>query len=241
MVNRLALFVEGGTEVEFAARLVKEIAHHQGVLIDVEKTFVRGGKRVPKVFEFRGADDGGDCEYYVLIVNCQGDGQVAQRILDEHQGLTDKGFSKILGLRDVRPAFQRLEIPRLEVSLRGRIRSDLIPVEFILSVMEIEAWFLAETTHFPRIAPAVTVQAIAAALGFDPGNQDMQERDHPAADLDRRYRLGGKSYAKKDAGLTIDALDFERVRTSLIDRFPHLEVLVHSITAFLSRPGRGSH
>lgn len=42
--------------------------------------------------------------------------------------------------------------------------------------MEIEAWFLAETAHFPKIDPSITVEEIKKTLLFDPENDDMSLR-----------------------------------------------------------------
>ena len=43
-----------------------------------------------------------------------------------------------------------------------------IVVDFILSIMEIEAWFLAEHSHFAKIDPKITLEAIADKLKFNP-------------------------------------------------------------------------
>ena len=34
--------------------------------------------------------------------------------------------------------------------------------------MEIEAWFLAETTHYQKIDPVITLATVKANFGFDP-------------------------------------------------------------------------
>jgi hypothetical protein len=87
------------------------------------------------------------------------------------------------------------EIPKLELGLKTRIKTSLIPVEFILEIMEIEAWFLAETSHFPRIDAAITIPVISARLGFNP-EADMSLRPNPCDDLDNCSRIGGKRYSK---------------------------------------------
>ena len=46
--------------------------------------------------------------------------------------------------------------------------------------MEIEAWFLAEHTHFAKISPTITRDAIFSALRFDPEKDDLQARPTPA-------------------------------------------------------------
>ena len=74
--------------------------------------------------------------------------------------------------------------------------------------METEAWFLAESTHFSRIDPAITISAIKSNLGFDPENDSMELRPNPAVDLNDCYHIGGKSYKKKQTriDLTINGL-----------------------------------
>jgi len=154
--------------------------------------------------------------------------------LEEHRKLTNAGYSKIIALRDVRPDFTHADIPRLETGLRTYIKSSLIPVEFILAILEIEAWFLAESTHFPRIDPAITVATIIATLGFDPEHDDMSARPTPADDLNRCYAIGGKTYQKHMAKDTVEALDYALVYLDLPPRIPYLGRLIGSISSFLS-------
>ena len=174
-MNRLAVFVEGYTEVVFVQKLIEEIAGKNNVLI--EHRAIRGGARPGAAMRLITAarPETGE-KYYVLIYDCGGDEPVKARILEEHSNLTNKGYSAILGLRNVRPRFTHAEIPKLEADLPKYIKTSLIPVTFILAVMEIEAWFLAETTHYCRIDPAITLEAIRTGLGFDPETDDLEQR-----------------------------------------------------------------
>ena len=234
-MRRLAFFVEGTSEVLFIEKLIEEIAGKNNVTI--ERGYVRGGRTIPKqltVINAQNANSG--CEYYVLILNCQGDHQVATRITEEHCNFSGIGYEKIIGLRDVRPTFQYSEIPRLETTLRNGFDLSLIPVEIILSVMEIESLFLGETTHFVKIDPAITVDAIKSTLGFDPIKDDMQLRAEPAVDLANCYAIAGKTYTKYLVQDTIDALDFDRIYVEQPQRFQSLSRLVSHIDSFLSPP-----
>ena len=233
-VRKLAIFVEGYTELLFFDRLVSEIAGaHQ---IHIEQHQIRGGATVKRtVFVLRPRDANVEKAFYVLIVDCGSDTQVKTRILEEHAGLSKDGYDKIIGIRDVRPSFTRQEIPQLQLGLRKYIKTSLIPVEFYLSVMEIEAWFLAEVTHFPKIDPAITVPAISVALGFDPEHEDMSLRDEPAVDLHGSYQLAGKTYASSaDIVATISAIDYSCVYLDLKDRIPYLADFCQSMDSFLS-------
>ncbi len=232
-MNRLAVFVEGHTEMVYVERLIEEIAGQNKVLL--EHIEIRGGRKVPRTMRtMRASKPATGQEYYVLLVDCGGDDLVKTRIIEEHQNLTNKGYAKIIGLRDVRPKFTYPEIPRLEANLPKYIKTSLAPVTFILAIMEIEAWFLAETTHFQRIDPSITVAAIKATLGFDPENDDMEQRLTPAEDLNNCYHIGGKAYAKHQAQVTVNALDYLSIYMELQNKFRYLQRLIAAIDAFLS-------
>jgi hypothetical protein len=77
------------------------------------------------------------------------------------------------------------------------------------------------------------VARIRASLGFDPEHEDMQGRLTPARDMQNAYALGGKTYAKGDAQVTVDALDYTYIYTVVADRLPYLRKLCHAIDSFL--------
>jgi hypothetical protein len=232
-MNKLAIFVEGHTEVVFIARLIEEIAGKNKVLIEHRE--IRGGTTTRRTFGVvRAVQPDANHKYFVLIVDCAGDRQVKARILEEHENLTRAGYSKIIGLRDVRPEYTYEEVGRLEAGLPKYIKSSLVPVEFVLAVMEIEAWFLAETSHFARIDSGIKLAAVPLLLGFDPETDDLEQRATPAADLANCYALGGKAYQKDSALATVEALDYARVYLHVRSRFRYLDRLIGSIEAFLA-------
>ncbi len=232
-MNKLAVFVEGYTEVVFIEKLVEEIAGQANVLIEHRE--IRGGSGARRTFaRVRAARPDTGQNYFVMIVDCGGDRLVKTRILEEHEGLSRAGYSRIIGLRDVRPDFTHADIPALERGLRTYVRTSLIPVEFILAVMEIEAWLLAETTHFPRINAAITVGAIAASLGFNPETDDLEQRAAPADDLNNCYGIGGRTYQKHLAQDTVDALDYAMIYFAVAGRFAYLHRLVEIMGEFFS-------
>ncbi len=231
-MNKLAVFVEGFTEILFVEKLIEELAGQNKVLI--EQIRIRGGSNAPRTTRtIRAAKPNTGQRYYVLLFDCGGDETVKTRILEEHENLTQSGYSRIIGIRDVRPNFTYADIPKLERGLPTYIRTSLIPVTFILSVMEIEAWFLAEATHYPKIDPTISTAAIKTQLGFDPETDDMERRTHPTDDLNRCYALGGKSY-QKGTRTTVDALDYALVYMHLTDKFSYLKQLISLIDTFLA-------
>jgi hypothetical protein len=234
-MRRIAFFVEGYSEMLFVERLVVAIAGKNEVRI--EEVRIKGGRTVPKsMVTVKAADDDIGQEYYVLIVDCGGDHQVRSRLDEEHQRLTEKGYEKIVCIRDVRPLFTREEIPRLYAGLNSGINATLAPVDFILSIMEVEAWFLAEFNHYEKIDPTITSQAITSLLAYNPITDDPALRDKPASDLNLSYAVAGKTYSKGEASRTIHALDYAYVYTDLADRIPEVRRLVDHVDSFLTPP-----
>jgi hypothetical protein len=227
------VFVEGHTEVVYVENLIEEIAGQNKVLIEHKK--IQGGSSVRRTVKtIKAAKPATGQQYFVLLIDCGGDETVKTRIMEEHENLTRSGYSRIIGLRDVRPKFTHAELPKLEMNLPRYVKTSLIPVTFILAIMEIEAWFLSETTHFQRIDPAITVAAIKTTLGFDPENDDMEQRHTPAEDLNNCYRIGGKAYTKRRAQVTIDALDYSSVYMELQNKIRYLQRLIADIDTFLT-------
>jgi hypothetical protein len=228
----MAIFVEGYTEVLFIDKLVLEIANQNAVLIEWRR--ITGGTTCPRSnHQLKAAGPHSGQEHFVVIHDCGGDDAVKTRMIQEYPRLASAGYSEIICIRDVYPKYTHADIPRLEGSLPYYVKTRPIVVVFILSIMEVEAWFLAEYTHFPRIDPAITVPAIITALHFDPENQDMQARTIPADDMNKCYGIGGKTYVKRNAQNTVDVLDYAHIYAGLVDKFPYLRRLCETIETFL--------
>ena len=230
-MRRLAVFVEGYSELLFINRLIEEIAGVKNVLI--EHCIIRGGTKVPRYSNITlRSQDTTAKKFYVLIVDCGGDNLVKSRIIEEHTNLTNAGYIHIIGMRDIRPQFRRSDMARLEQGLRSHIKTSLAPVTFVLGVMEFEAWLLAEWTHFSRVDPSLTVDKIHSALGIDIANDDLSSRPSPADDLRACYQLVEKPY-EKGSSFTCEILDYAEIYLNLPKRFSHAKVLIDQIEAFL--------
>jgi hypothetical protein len=231
-MNKMAIFVEGYTEVVFVDQLIAEIANENAVRI--EWRLISGGATCPRTSrQIKAAQPNTGQEHFVVIFDCGGDDAVKTRMIKEYPHLVEAGYTKIICIRDVYPKFTHAEIPLLKAFLPKQVKTKPIVVDFILSIMEIESWFLAEHTHFPKIDPAITLEAIASRLGFNPVLDDMQQRPTPADDLHNCYLLGSKSYEKKNAKDTVEALDYVHIYAALVDKFPDLKRLCDIIETFL--------
>lgn len=236
-MTRIAIFVEGHTELIFMDRLVQEFAQEAGLAVEHAQAS-GGSKRARRWKIYKQVTPGAHHKFYVLIVNCTGDSKVKSDILDRYHGLVKAGYSLIMGLRDVYGQFRYEDVARLRSSLSFGLPREPIQIELFLSVMEIEAWFLAEHTHFQRLNPKLTLQLIRDSFSFDPSRDNLELRAHPSEDMDHIYRLAGFSYAKKVNSLqrTIDLLDLKFFLASVVCRFEDLERMTATLAQFFERP-----
>lgn len=234
-MKKLAVFVEGQTEQIFIEKLLVEVAGKNNIAI--EKRQALGGqstKRKLKLIEASTRESGQ--QYFAQIVDCGSDSRVASDIRDRYDGLVAQGFETIIGLRDVYPDITYADIPLLRRGLPCYLKTKPIEVKFVLGVMEVETWFIAEHTHLQKLHSSLTPSLIKSRLGFDPSTDDIQLRPHPAEDLDNIYHLAGLKYAKDKNRVqrTVSVLDYERIYLELPSKLPDLKTLVDTITKFLT-------
>ena len=216
--------------MQFVERLVTEVAGRHNVRI--ESRSISGGTTVPRSYvTLKATLIAGTEKYFVLIVDCHGDRQVRTRIGEEHKNLTNEGYQKIIGIRDVFPDFSRADIPRLRAGLMMYLSGKLIPVEFVLSVMEIEAWFLAEASHFTKIHSSLNMETIKANTAIDL-LQDPSHLENPASELKKIYDSAGVDY-KKGEEITVEKLDYAYVYTEMRERIDSVKQLMNSLDEFL--------
>ena len=236
-MGKIAIFVEGQTEGMFAVQLLKEIVGRHNILIKEEK--LRGQPNSDRAYYILSAsirDTGYPC--YALVVNCSGGGErVVSVIRENYDTLVANGFQAIIGLRDVYPDVTYEELPQLREGLKKYLKANPIGVVFVLAVMEIEAWFIAEYTHFARVNHQLTMARIRGKVGFDPSRDDVGLRGHPARDLDQIYSLVGWRYKKHQMEVrrTLNLLDFGQIYLVLGERILDLKNLNDSIDQFFSR------
>jgi len=233
-MKKLAVFVEGLTEQMFVEKLVTEIFGQHAVNIDKRK--VLGGRNSKRRFIQIGAIKPDlSKSYYVLVVDCSSDNRVKSEIKDQYESLVNAGYSAIVGIRDVYPDFDYAEVPKLHRVLKHKLKTVPIEVLFVLGVMEIETWFLAECTHFFRLNSALTIDAIRATCGFDPSSDEVEKRPCPSKDLDNIYKIAGMRYIKKRKYLqrTVDCLDYAVLYLELSRKISDLDKFVKAMDVFI--------
>jgi hypothetical protein len=230
-LKKVAFFVEGFTEQLFIENLLLEVFGNKKIAIEIKS--ISGGSRTPiKITSIATPSAQPGVGYYILIYNCGGENSIRSYISDQRKSLIKSGYSKIIGIRDVYPNFTHAEIPLLRYGLYFKLPQKAIPIVFVLGIMEIEAWFVAEETHYQRIDRALTVEFITKNYLFNPSTYNSELLNNPAIDLHNIYCLAGRSYKKKKKAQirrTITNLDYLNVYFNVKDRIPSLNLLIAEI------------
>jgi hypothetical protein len=235
-LKKIAIFVEGQTEQIFVSKLIREIAGEKNISITEQKVF--GGSSVPRQIIHLSSTTQPTARYEALIRDCANDEKVASEIRDNFSALQAQGYTQIIGLRDLYPsALSTLPNMRRGLAVTERLCSNTNnATNIVIAVHEVEAWFLAECTHYTCIDPTLTIPHITANLGFDPCTDNMRLRSHPAADLHSIYQLAGRSYSKKRRQVEgiVDCLDYTNLYLNVRSNIQELDEFITHIDSFLS-------
>jgi hypothetical protein len=207
-MKKVAVFVEGQTELIFAGELIRHIFGHNNVDIEEQEIISH------QVQTIRSVDDTSSTAYFFRIYDCHGGGNASTVISDikeQFSSLIKASFSYIIGIRDVYPATDL-------VKLRSGLSSGLPPtatppVEIFLAVREIEAWFLAEENHYSLMDESLTIPLVNEIVKFDITTTSTEKINHPSSILRAIYQSVGKDYRKKkwEVEHTVYALDYENL------------------------------
>ncbi len=104
----------------------------------------------------------------------------------------------------------------------------LLPVKFILAVMEIESWFLAEETHYSKISNRLSFEIANKITGIDIRSDTTENIQHPSDTLKQIYMMGKTTYDKSEENVlrTVDALDYENLYINVRTRNKSLNELL---------------
>lgn len=235
-LKRLAIFVEGQTEVLLVDRLLGELAGKKGLTIEIQRA--DGGGKSGRERSFRTftlkKSDSPESRYYVLIRSSNNDERVTSDIREQALDLAKKGYEQIMGLRDVYP-LEYADIGKIENGIKKALKqvNSHINCSVFLSVMEVEAWFLAEEHHYRRMNRRLTPDLIKSVTGIDVmGNIELIR--HPSDSLNQIYGIVGQSYRKKRTKVQsiVDKLNIENFYSSVAARVPHLGQFIQELDRF---------
>lgn len=162
-------------------------------------------------------------------------------IQEENDRLNNLGFSKIIGLRDIRgnqnsEKLTHADLPDIERLHRFIEQSVSIPTKIITAVMEIETWFLAETNHYDKIDDRLTKDFIlskTADLGFNPHSNNLTLRLEPTEDLHNLHKLKGRQYSKKKGNKIINWLNLHHLKNTVGQKISQVKDLFESTEEFV--------
>lgn len=210
-------------------KLISEVFGSKNIEIEIK--MISGGSISPIRITTIKSIKGEDSKYFILIYNCGDDGSIKSYILDQRNSILKAGYKKIVGIRDVYPHVNRNEIQNLLKGLNYKLPQKDLPIKFVLCVMEIEAWFLAEKEHYKAIHESLTQEKINHEFGFDPDTKNTELFDEPANLLNSIYNSVGKSYTKKQKSIsrTVESLYYSNVYFSIPERINSLNSLIVEI------------
>lgn len=226
-MKKMAVFVEGQTERLFIIRFIELVAQKDKIEIESCKVTENG-----RLTSLVGRSKHVRRDYYFLVVDCGSDSRVASDVRDNYESLVAAKFTSIVGIRDVYPSLYG-DIAAIRKGMFFKQKTKPFAPKFLLSIMEIEAWFLAEHTHLLKLDQSLTPARIATDQGFNPSVDDMSRRPHPAEDLGRIYAMAGHAYGKNKRAIqrTVGHLDCESMYLAA-DRMPELNLFVQEVDTF---------
>ncbi len=234
-MKKIAVFTEGQTEQIFSEQIIRHIAGEKQISIVVEKAS-GGSKNNNRIIEIKARSESKNSEYFILIVNCGNDSRVKSDILERHNNLLTQGYQKIIGIRDVYPHVKFNEIAKLRDGLSSNLPTSAQNILFVLCIMEIESWLMAEYNHFEKIHPNITVERIKKELHIDVINDDLTQRPRPSEDLSNIYWLEKEEYNKSQTIINkiLNALDKIHLKNVVAHKFEDLLRFYKEIELFFS-------
>jgi hypothetical protein len=201
-MRKIAIFVEGQAELAFVRQIICQLFSGTPFSFDCFKLHRDDMKEIPYALP------NPEAIRHFLLVNVEGDEKVLSAIKDREEKLFERGYSKVIGIRDmygekyinragkcIDQGVNKLFIDSTQSVIHSMSCPDKITVHF--SIMEVEAWWLAMPSIFPRIDSSLTCERIQEALDFRLESIDPETYFfHPAEELRAILNLAGKPYRK---------------------------------------------
>jgi hypothetical protein len=201
-MRKVAIFTEGQTEQIFIRHLVALEMGWDKISFKCLRLY--RDRTMPAVF----SHDSPHAEIYFQIMDVSGDERVLSVMKERERFLLEKGFEKIVGLRDMystnycKRAGRRIDqdvmqkfIDSGQQIVREMSSPDKIALHF--GIMETEAWFLGMCKSFEHVNDMLTVEYIKEKLGFNLHEVDPQVKFiQPSCEVDQIFQLVGRKYGK---------------------------------------------
>lgn len=208
--RRLAVFVEGQTELIFVREFLKQWYGYDVNIVGFDCYNLLAK-------EFRDAEykyGSEDSENYFMLVNVGNDNSVLSSIIGRLKFLRNKGFQLIVGLRDMYSSQYIKDAKNHEIvdevsqkhlnSVNEVLRNveDGVFVNFHFAIMEVEAWFIGIDGFIERLDRHLTRDTVRQNLNINFDDDPEKTIFHPAAELGKIYALIGKQYDKHKSDIS---------------------------------------
>lgn len=228
-MTALAVFVEGQTELIFVEQLLFKMMGYQHLRVVLE--FQHGDNF--HQLGVRGAPEE-DARHTVLLSNCASDGKVLPAIEERALLLRNAQYDRVLGLRDIHPE-PSAELEEIYELTNERLAALPLPCEMIIAVREVEAWFIADHAHFPKVDATLTAAFILERLGIDVETQDVEAIPHPTGQLQDIYGLIARRYDKTihDVNSLVNVLNYDYLYLEAPQKVSSLKKFVDALDGAL--------
>ena len=230
---KIAFFVEGLTEQIFVEKLLYNICGYIG--IEPKPMNIREGLNIyrdkPKP----------DTDYYFLIYDARNDEKAITEAVDKAPFLLKTAdYKRIIIIRDLYSKSGKTKIRREHKNkviekfqnIREKFGYTEEQVSLVLSIMEIEAWFIADHNVFEKISYILTPEYIKENSGIDLIENDPEiAYEHPTNEIKKIYKLVEKQYGKHERQICeiTDNLDYDYLdKSNKIASFHRLVNLIES-------------
>lgn len=192
---KIAFFVEGQTERIFIEKLLSAYLTYPKYTIEVKKLL---GEKSINIITKRNVSP--EIKYNFLIYDVGGDEKVVSALLERAEKMINQSkYYRLLALRDLHPEKREnkekiinlVNNKFIEKSFRNHLG-------FILAIMEIESWFLADHNLFYRINNILSPNYIKNKLNIDLIKDDPELYESPAVKVGKILSLVDIKYKKRE-------------------------------------------
>jgi hypothetical protein len=202
-MKKIAIIVEGLSELIFTRELLLRIFSYENLSILCISIIGEGERQVPHPYSDKP-------NIHFQIVNVGNDERVLSFIRERFNGLRNKGFEVIIGLRDIYSAeytnrSNNVDDEIIKLIIDGNqviidnIQDRPRTIRMFYAIMEFEAWLLSMPKILSSFNPALTIEKINEEFGYDLSTIIPQkEFFHPTNQMKEILNLVNEKYNKSD-------------------------------------------
>lgn len=208
--RKLAVFVEGQTELIFVREFLKQWYNYDANIVGFDCYNLLANEFCDAEYKY-GSDDS---ENYFFLVNVGNDRSVLSSVIGRMKFLQNKGFQLVVGLRDmystqyIKDAGKREIVDAVSQKHIESVKSVLQGIEngafvdFHFAIMEVEAWLLGMSGFLEKVDECLTTEYVRQNVGINLEDDPEKSIFHPAAELGKIYMLVGKQYDKHQSDIS---------------------------------------